>query len=143
MTAGFVAFAVGLWGIRRRHGGLGMIGRVGFWGFVAAPFIAAPFLYFAPLVLAAQLLLIMSLLGLGMIHARILPVPAVVLFTLSPVFMLVVIGASIAAGIDAGPWFLALLGPVGAGYVWLGWAMWHEPALDRHRENRGVGRLAA
>lgn len=143
MAAGFAAFAMGLWGIRRRHGGLGTLGRVAFWWFVASPVVAAPFLYFAALVLAAELLLIMSLLGLGMIRARVLPVPAVALFTLSPIFLLVAIGVSLAAGIDAGPWFLALLGPVAAGYVWLGWAMWHEPALDLHGENHRSSPLAA
>jgi hypothetical protein len=143
MTAGFLALAVGLWGIRRRHGGLGVVGRVAFWGFVAAPFIAAPFVYFGPFVWAAELLLIMSLLGLGMIRARVLPVPAVALFTLSPIFMLAVIGVCIAAGLDAGPGFLALLAPVGAGYAWLGWAMWREPALDLHRETRGASPVTA
>ena len=143
MTAGFLAFPLGLWGIRQRHGGLGMVGRVAFWGFVAAPFIAAPFVYFGPLVWAAEMLLITSLLGLGMTRARILPVPAVALFTLSPIFMLVVIGVSFAAGFDAGPWFLALLGVVGAGYMWIGWAMWQEPALDLRRETRDAGPLTA
>ena len=143
MTTGFLAFAVALWGLRRRHGGLGTLGRFAFWWFVAAPFLAAPAVYFAPLVLAAELLLIVSVLGLGMIRARVLPVPAVALFALSPLFMLVVIGGFIAAGVDAGPWFLSLLGPVAVGFAWLGWTMWHEPALDLHREHRAVGQFSA
>lgn len=143
LAGGFLAFAVGLWGVRRRHGGLGTIGRVAFWWFVAAPFVAAPAVYFAPLVLVAELLLIMCLLGVGMIRARVLPIPAVVLFTLSPLFMLAVIGGFIAAGIDAGPWFLTLLGPVGVGYAWLGWAMSREPALDVRDEPGVAGPLAA
>jgi len=138
MAAGFAAFATGLWGIRRRHGGLGAVGRVAFWWFLAAPFIAAPFLYASPLVLAIEWLLIMSLLGVGMLRARVLPPPAVMLFTMSPLFALGVVTVMLLAGLDAGPWFLSLLAPVALGYGWLGWAMSREPALDvRSASSRG------
>ncbi|MEY2432397.1 MAG: hypothetical protein QOC92_2122 [Acidimicrobiaceae bacterium] len=138
MTAGFVAFAIGMWGIRRRHGGLGRLGRVAFWWFLAAPFIATPALYAGPLVLAVEWLLIMTLLGVGMIRARVLPIPAVVLFTMSPLFALTVVAAMVIAGLDAGPWFLSLLAPVAVGFMWLGWAMSREPALDvRSTDRRG------
>lgn len=59
-----------------------------------------------------------------------LPIPAVVLFTMSPLLAIVVVSAMTAAGLDAGPWILTLLAPIGLGYVWLGWAMAREPALD-------------
>lgn len=141
MAAGFAAFAAGLWGVRRRHGGLGTIGRVAFWWFVAAPFIAAPFTYASPLVLAVEWLLIMSLLGVGMLRARVLPAPAVTMFTMSPLFALGVVAVMLLAGLDAGPWFLSLLAPVALGYAWLGWAMSREPALDV-RAAPGGGPLA-
>ena len=143
MAAGFAALAVGLWGIRRRHGGLGKLGRVAFWWFVISPALAAPGMYAAPMILAVEWLLIMSLLGVGMIRARVLPTPAVVLFTMSPLVAIAVVVAMSAAGLDAGPWFLTLLAPVAAGYLWLGWAMSREPALDtRPGEHAGPMAMA-
>ena len=135
MSAAFAAFASAMWGIRRRHGGLGNLGRAAFWWFVLSPVVAAPAMYAAPLVLAAEWLLIMSMLGIGMIRARVLPTPAVVLFTMSPLVAIGVILGMTAAGLDAGPWFLTLLAPVAAGFVWIGWAMSREPALDLPARN--------
>ena len=130
LTAGLGALVFGLYGLRRRHGGLGGAGRVAFWSFLASPFVAAPALYAAPLVLAAEWLLIMTLLGVGMLRARVLPRAAVLLFTMSPVGAVAIALALTAASLDAGPWFLTLLSPVAIGYAWLGWAMAQEPALD-------------
>ena len=141
LASGFASFALGLWGLRRRHGGLGTIGRVAFWWFVASPFLAAPFLWAAPLVLAVEWLLIMSVIGLGMMRARVLPIPAVILFTMSPLAAILVVGVMSAAHLDAGPWFLTLLTPVAVGYMWLGWAMVREPALDV-RTTSGAGPYA-
>jgi len=141
VTAGFPALGVGLWGLRRRHGGLGTAGRIAFWWFVLSPVLAAPFLYAAPLVLAGEWLLIMSLLGIAMLRARVLPAPAVALFTMSPGLALVVILGMSAAHLDAGPWFLTLLAPVALGFVWLGWAMWQEPALDNIEKTANAGPL--
>jgi hypothetical protein len=141
VTAGFPALAVGLWGLRRRHGGLGAAGRVAFWWFVVSPVLAAPFLYAAPLVLAGEWLLIMSLLGISMLRAKVMPAPAVALFTMSPGLALVVILGMSAAHLDAGPWFLTLLAPVALGLAWLGWAMWHEPALDSIDKMANTGPL--
>lgn len=130
LSAGFPMLAYGMWGLRRRHGGLGTIGRVAFWWFVASPVLAAPAMYGAPIVLAIEWLLIMTMLGIGMIRARVLPAPAVALFTMSPLAAIAIaLGLSLASR-DAGPWFLSLLAPVAAGFVWLGWAMSREPALD-------------
>ena len=101
-AVGFAAFAVGLSGIRRRHGGLGTLGRVAFWWFVASPFLSARFLYGAPFALAVEWLLIMSLLGVGMIRARVLPVPAVAMFTMSPLVAIAVAFAMSVLHLDAG-----------------------------------------
>lgn len=42
LVASFGAFSVAMWGLRKRHGGLGRIGRVALVLFFASPFIAAP-----------------------------------------------------------------------------------------------------
>jgi hypothetical protein len=142
LTAGIAALVVGLWGLRRRHGGLGTIGRVAFWWFVASPFLAAPFAYGAAFALGVQWLAIMVLLGVGMIRARVLPIPAVVLFALSPL-VAIVISLATPALVDSGRWWPVLLSPALVGFVWLGWAMWREPALDVRAERQGVGPVAA
>ena len=133
-----LSFAVGLWGLRKRHGGLGRLGRVAFWWFVASPVLALPGGYGALAVLLIEWLLIMSLLGVGMIRARVLPTPAVALFTMSPLASLAAALALTAAGVDASYWLPVLAAPVVVGYVWLGWAMSREPALDvRPSEQNG------
>lgn len=130
LTAGIAAFVYALWGLRRRHGGLGRLGQVTFWWFVASPFIAAPFLWGAPFALAVQWLFISGLLGSAMLSARILPRPAVAMFTVWPVAMPFVVLAMSAAGYDIGAWFLTFFAPIAVGLMWLGWSMWNEPALD-------------
>ena len=116
------------WGIRRRHGGLGGWGRAAFWLFVASPFIAAPFAWGAGYAFAAVQLVVLTLLGIGMIRARILPVPAVALFTLAPPCTVV---AVVLSGEDAAA-YAAIAGAAASalGLMWVGWAMWREPALD-------------
>ena len=143
LSAGLAAFVAGLWGIRRRHGGMGGTGRFLFWWFVASPFIAAPFLWGAPFVLAVEWLFIITLLGAAMTRARILPLPAVALFTFWPLTALLVISGMTALDRDAGPWFLTLLVPIAVGLMWLGWAMWREPALDVRSGNSGAPFAAA
>jgi len=141
LVAAFGAFALALWGIRKRHGGLGAWGRAAFWLFVASPVIALPFGWGAGAAFAIVQLAVVALLGIGMIRARILPVPAVGLFTLAPAATIVMAGGLTAAGVDA-----ALYAPIGVaafvvGLAWVGWAMWREPALDVHG-NSGPGPLA-
>lgn len=130
LVAAFVAFTVAMWGLRLRHGGLGPWGRAAFWLFVASPVIALPFGWGAGAAFAIVQLAVVALLGIGMMRARILPVPAVGLFTLAPAGTIVMAAALTAVGIDA-----ALYAPIGVlafavGLAWVGWAMWREPALD-------------
>lgn len=130
LVAAFGAFTIAMWGLRQRHGGLGGFGRAAFWLFVASPVIAAPFMWGAAVAFAFVQLVVVALLGIGMIRARILPVPAVGLFTIAPVATIVTAAALGAAGVGD-----ALVVPVGAagfamGLVWVGWAMWREPPLD-------------
>lgn len=143
LTLGIAAFAFGLWGIRRRHGGLGVVGRVAFWWFLASPVLAAPFGWGAFAALAAEWLLIMVLLGVAMIRARVLPVAAVALFALSPLVS-VLVGLLLSPDVfNAQYGFLLPIAPVGIGFAWLGWAMWREPALDQRRARHDAGPLPA
>ena len=132
LVAAFGAFAVAMWGVRKRHGGLGAWGRAALWLFVASPVIALPFGWGAGAAFAIVQLAVVALLGIGMIRARILPVPAVGLFTLAPAVTIVMAATLTAAGVDA-----AVYAPIGiaafaVGLAWVGWAMWREPALDVH-----------
>jgi len=137
IVAGFAAFAFALWGVRRRHGGLAGWGRAAFWLFVASPFIAFPFGWGAGGALVVVQLLVVTLLGIGMIRARVLPVPAVALFTLAPAATVAVAALLTVMGLDA-----ARYAPIGVvafavGFAWVGWAMWREPALDLRSPNGG------
>lgn len=141
LVAAFGVFAFAMWGVRQRHGGLGVWGRAAFWLFVASPVIVLPFGWGAGAAFAVVQLAVVALLGIGMIRARILPVPAVGLFTLAPALTIVMAAALTAAGVDA-----ALYAPVGlaasaVGLAWVGWAMRREPALDVHGRS-GSGPLA-
>lgn len=142
LAAGFAAFAFALWGLRRRHGGLGAWGRASFLLFLASPFIAAPFAWGAGVAFLCVQLLVLTLLGIGMIRARILPTAAVSLFTFTPAATLLVGTAFSTGSGDGGPYLLPagiVLSALGLG--WLGAAMWREPALDV-RPGAGRGPLA-
>jgi hypothetical protein len=142
LGAGLAALALALWGLRRRHGGLGGWGRASFWLFVASPFIAAPFAWGAGVAFLCVQLLVLTLLGIGMIRARILPRFAVALFTFTPAATLLATAAVSAGSGDAGPYLLPtgiMVSAVGLGVV--GLALWREPALDM-RANSETGPLA-
>lgn len=142
LAGGFAAFAFALWGLRRRHGGLGRWGRASFWLFVASPFIAAPFAWGAGVAFLCVQLVVLTLLGIGMIRARILPGLAVGLFTFTPAATLLAAAATSAGSADTGPYLLPAGIVVSAvGLAWLGLAMWREPALDV-RPSSGTGPLA-
>ena len=143
LAAGFAAFTFGLWGLRRRHGGLGRWGKSSMWLFLASPFIAAPFGWGAGVAFLCVQLLVLCLLGIGMIRARILPTVAVALFTFTPAATLLASAAVSTGSGDTGPYLLPAGILVSAlGLAWLGAAMWREPALDV-RPSAGTGPLAA
>ena len=142
LAAGFGAFAFAVWGLRRRHGGLGRWGRSAFWLFVASPFIAAPFAWGAGVAFLCVQLVVLTLLGIGMIRARILPALGVGLFTFTPAATLLAAAAISTGSRDTGPYLLPGGVLVSAlGLAWLGLAMWREPALDA-RSGSGAGPLA-
>ncbi|MEX2293531.1 MAG: permease prefix domain 1-containing protein [Acidimicrobiales bacterium] len=129
------AFVFGLWGLRARHGGLGRLGKV---GIIAA--CIAPLWFFAAwaglFVGIALLCFAVVALVVAMLHANVLPVVPLVLVGVGPVGTIALVAAVTAAGGDAGwgnasafVYLPALLMVVG--YVWLGWHLWREPAIDR------------
>lgn len=139
-----VAFVVALIGIRQRHGGMGTIGRVAFWLFVASPFLAAPFSWGAGGAWIVIALVVVTLVGIGMLQAHILPRGAAWMFTLTPAVTLLATAATIATADDAGDYqYFALIGiaAFGLGLMWIGWSMWQEPALDQ-RAHAEPGRMA-
>jgi hypothetical protein len=126
-------FVLALVGLRARHGGLGTLGRVAFWLAVLAVPIALPFSWAGLVVLAVELGVVVALYGIAMLRAAILPRVAVSLFAFTwpawaPVAWLLTL-----AGEDANKYAaIPLLVTLGA-LMWLGLAMWREPALDaRH-----------
>lgn len=139
----FAAFAFAVWGMRKRHGGLGRWGRASFWLFIASPFIAAPFTWEAGAAFLAVQLVVVTLLGIGMIRAGILPRLAVGFFTFAPAAtLLTAIAVSSRVEGDSDPYVFSTGAMVMAvGLAWVGLAMWREPALDL-RPSSETGPLA-
>ena len=132
------ALLFGLWGLRKRHGGLGRAGLIAFVAAVVAWPVAMPFAYFGLVVFPVLLGLAVLVFAVEMLRARILPVMPLVLLAASPVLVLALLPVSRVVMND---WYLlgAALAPVVVALMWLGWVMWREPAVDR----RGVGPLVA
>jgi hypothetical protein len=133
------ALFFGLWGLRRRHGGLGRVGLFAFaLALVAVPvFFATAYgtLIAAPAFLSIALLVF----AVEMLRAQVLPVVPLTLLAAGPV-----LGMATAAVLAVVPGdgmlpFVVTLVPVTVALMWLGWVMWREPAVDR----RGVGPLVA
>lgn len=143
LVVAFASFAFAVWGMRKRHGGLGRWGRMAFWLFIASPFIAAPVTWQAGAAFLAVQLVVVTLLGIGMIRARILPVVAVGSFTLAPaVTLLTAIAISSTVKGDTDPYVFAAGAMVMAlGLARVGLVMWREPALDV-RSSSGTGPFA-
>jgi hypothetical protein len=132
------ALLYGLWGLRKRHGGLGRAGLIAFVVAVVALPVAMPFSYFGLVVFPVLLGLAVLVFAVEMLRARILPVMPLVLLAANPVLVLALLPVSRLVTND---WYLlgAALAPVVVALMWLGWVMWREPAVDRS----GVGPLAA
>jgi hypothetical protein len=131
------ALLYGLWGLRKRHGGLG---RAGLLAFVVA-LVAAPvsmfFAYWGLIVFPALLALALLVFAVEMLRARILPVMPLVLLAASPLLAAVVFVAGGPMYNDLAALAVALF-PLTVALMWLGWVMWREPAVDR-----GAGPLVA
>lgn len=129
LVAAIPAFVFGLWGLRARHGGLGRLGRV---AITAA--CASPFAVFVP---GYGLFVAMGLLGsavvvlcVAMLHANVLPVVPLVLVAIGPMAVLALVVGISATGGDAGSVWAHPMLLTAAGFVWLGWFLWGELAVD-------------
>jgi hypothetical protein len=131
------ALLYGLWGLRKRHGGLGRAGLVALVVAIVAAPVSMLFSYIGLLVFPVLLGLAIVVFAVEMLRARILPVVPLVLLGASPLLVFALIPVSRAV---TNEWytFAGALAPVVVALMWLGWVMWREPAVDRH----GVGPLA-
>ena len=123
-------FVFALVGLRYRHGGLGLLGRIAFWLAIVAFPAAMPFGYAGFVVLAVEFGVVVLLYGVAMLRAGILPRPAVALFAFTwpawaPIAYLIT-----ALDDDANRYLTVPIGLTLGALMWLGWAMWREPALD-------------
>lgn len=126
---GLILLLMGLWGLRKRFGGLGGWGRVALILTCAAPFIAAPFGWGAGGAFAVVLSVAMLLLLIGAWVTPVLPRTPIALMGFGVVAAAVAI---LTVPWDQGPLALYLPGSLAfaLGYLMLGWTMWNEPALD-------------
>lgn len=138
---GVGAAAVALAGLRKRHGGLGLIGRVAFWLAVVAVPLALPWGYAGLVVLAVEIGLVVLLYGVAMLRAGILPRAAVGVFAFTWPGWAPVAWVITELGDDANKYAVFPALATLAAFMWLGWAMWREPALDV-RTHAGAGPLA-
>lgn len=135
LTAAIPTFLFGLWGLRARHGGLGRLGKVALGAACVTPLLA--FAGYAGLFAAIALLgLAVVVLMVEMLRANVLPVVPLVLVAAGPVGMAALVVGVTAAGGDAGDVWAYPMGLTAAGYVMLGWYLWHEPAVDADRGRR-------
>ena len=142
LTVSFPAFAVGLWGLRARHGGLGRLGRAALVLVLIAPPISlfagwGALFVFIPMLAVAQLVFAVELL-----RSSVLPVTPLAFFAAGAIAALgqvLVAGTFTAAGADAGhaTYLIALpIGLTAAGFAWLGYNLWREPEAERGRLQR-------
>jgi hypothetical protein len=133
------ALFFGLWGLRRRHGGLGRAGLAAFaLALVAVPtfFVAG---YYGVIVAFFFLAVTLLVFAVEMVRAQVLPVVPLTLLAAGPVFGMATV--AVLAVVPGDGWLsvVVTLVPVTVALMWLGWFMWREPAVDR----RGVGPLVA
>lgn len=123
-------FVFALVGLRARHGGLGVLGRVAFWIAILAVPIALPFSWSGMVVLAVALGVVVALYGIAMLRAAILPPVPVALFAFTWPGWGPIAWAITETGGDANKYaVMPVLVTLGA-LMWLGRVMWREPALD-------------
>jgi hypothetical protein len=128
------ALFIGLWGLRRRNGGLGQLGLAALILAFLSPVLAMAAGWGAFVAFAALMALAICVLAVEMIRAQILPVVPLVLLAVGTVAVLVVTGLALLTE-SSGDVGLALTAiaaaPLVVGIMWLGWFMWREPAVDR------------
>ena len=117
-------------GLRVRHGGLGVLGRIAFWLAVLAVPIALPFSWAGLVVLAVELGVVVALYGVAMLRAAILPPIPVSLFAFTWPAWAPIAWTITERGGDANKYAILPVLVTLAALMWLGRAMWREPALD-------------
>jgi hypothetical protein len=141
LTMSVPALFFGLSGLRKRNGGLGRLGLAALILVFVSPVLSYAALYGAAVAFAGLLAIAICVLAVETIRAQILPVVPVVLLVISSVAVLVVAVLALLTNSTTSTW-VAMTGiaaaPLLVGFMWLGWFMWREPAVDR----AGAGPLA-
>jgi hypothetical protein len=136
LTATIPAFLVAIWGLRARHGGLGQLGKIAIVCAVVSPLLSFVAGYYGPVAAMGLLGLAVIVLVIEMLRANVLPVVPLVLLATGPCAVLALVVGITATGGDAGdvaayPMLLTVVG-----YLWLGWYLWRERAVDTTRLRR-------
>jgi lysylphosphatidylglycerol synthetase-like protein (DUF2156 family) len=128
------ALFFGLWGLRRRNGGLGRVGLAALVLALVAPFLSLAAGWGAIVAFSALMAIAICVLAVEMIRAQILPVVPLVLLVVAAVAVLVVTVVAVLVETVGDAWIelVAVAGaPLVIGIMWLGWYMWQERAVDR------------
>jgi hypothetical protein len=128
------ALFFGLWGLRRRNGGLGRVGLAALVLAFASPVLSMAAGWGAIVAFAALMAIAICVLAVEMIRAQILPVVPVALLVVGAVGILVVTLATFVVDVAHDNWIelVAVAGaPLVTGLLWLGWYLWQERAVDR------------
>ena len=100
---------------------------------------ASPLLIFGgypgPFAAMGLLTLSVTVLVVEMLRANVLPVAPLVLLGAGPIVVLVLVGGITAADGDAGDIAAYPMILTAIGFVWLGWHLWREVAVDATRRD--------
>jgi hypothetical protein len=128
------ALFFGLWGLRRRNGGLGRVGLAALVLAFASPVLSMAAGWGAIVAFAALMAIAICVLAVEMIRGQILPVVPVALLVVGAVGILVVTLATFVVDVAHDNWIELVAitaAPLVVGMMWLGWYLWHERAVDR------------
>ena len=123
------ALLVGIVGLKRRHGGLGLLGRLSTYAMFAAVPLAVVMPWMAIAFIGPLWTLAFAFLGVAMLRAALLPRLPVILFGFSAIVTIAAAAVVTALGGDAGFFWVVPLGLQFAGLAWMGWLMWREPVI--------------
>ena len=123
------ALVIGIVGLKRRHGGLGILGRLSNYALIVPIPLAFVMPWMAIAFLGPLWTVGFALLGVAMLRAALLPRLPVILFGFSAIVTVAAAAAVTAAGGDAGFFWVVPLGLQFAGFAWMGWLMWREPVV--------------
>lgn len=128
-VAALPAVLIGIWGLSRRHGGLGLLGRLAVYAIFAGIPLAVVMPWMGIAFIGVLWTIAFALLGVAMLRAALMPRLPVALFGFSALATIAAAAVVTALGRDAGFFWVAPLGLQFAGFVWLGWLMWREDVL--------------